>query len=225
MINTSRSHPKRSPDPCAEHAPLLRTCGLRCGFGTGWVATGTPLPDLAIQRGNLIIVSGDNGAGKTTLLRTLAGELPPLHGEIRRKPGLDVLHLPQQAALPRSGPFSVADLVSLAGNPAHPWLPAASDVRVDRLSGGQRQRLWLALALSCRCDLLLLDEPTRYLDAEGRNRFHASLQPDTPFCQAQAVVMVSHDDACHAATLPGVQRIRLDNGCAATPRNALQPTP
>lgn len=139
------------------------------------------------------VLAGPNGSGKSTLLRALAGSLRPGAGEVTldgrplsgwspraraRRIGL----LPQAPQAPEG--LRVADLVAHGRNPHRGllsrWSPAdraACDEALHRtgmaelaqaplesLSGGQRQRAWIALALAQQSDILLLDEPTAFLD-------------------------------------------------------------
>jgi iron complex transport system ATP-binding protein len=148
---------------------------------------------LTIPPGQVTVVVGANACGKSTLLRGLARLLAPRTGtvlldghDIHRLPTRDVATrlgiLPQQPIAPEG--ISVADLVARGRHPHERWfrqwsatdeeavdgalrathLSDLADRAVDELSGGQRQRVWIALALAQGTDLMLLDEPTTFLD-------------------------------------------------------------
>ncbi|MFA9444612.1 ABC transporter ATP-binding protein [Egicoccus sp. AB-alg6-2] len=148
---------------------------------------------LSIPHGKITAIVGANACGKSTLLRSLARLLKPqsgtvlLDGEsIQKVPTRDVAAklgiLPQSPLAP--GGITVADLVARGRYPHQRWFRQRSDEDdaaiaaamaatntvdladrlVEELSGGQRQRVWIAMALAQGTGILLLDEPTTYLD-------------------------------------------------------------
>ncbi|MFS8097630.1 ABC transporter ATP-binding protein [Lentzea alba] len=149
--------------------------------------------DVAIPTGVITTVIGPNGCGKSTLLRTLSRLLKPRKGtvlldgnDIARLKTKDVAKrmglLPQTPIAPEG--LTVADLVARGRHPHQSWvrqwssddadvvakalqMTGVADLAhrpVDSLSGGQRQRVWISMTLAQGTDLLLLDEPTTYLD-------------------------------------------------------------
>ncbi|WP_121703969.1 ABC transporter ATP-binding protein [Streptomyces sp. E5N298] len=171
-------------------ASRLAARGVTVGYGSRLVIDGL---DVAIPPGVITTIIGPNGCGKSTLLRTLSRLLRPTGGtvvldgediaslrtrDVAKKLGL----LPQAPVAPEG--LTVSDLVARGRHPHQSWLRQWSsddadvvrralamtgvsdlaDRPVDSLSGGQRQRVWISMTLAQGTDLLLLDEPTTYLD-------------------------------------------------------------
>lgn len=168
----------------------LEATGVDAGHAGDPVLTGV---DLSLRAGEITVLVGPNGCGKSTLLRTVAGLLPALNGEVRiddaplgsfgrRELSRQLAFLPQSSQAPAG--VTVRELVrhgryahrgALASHTAEDreaveWAIEVTDAgplrdrRLDELSGGERQRAWLAMVLAQRAGILLLDEPTTYLD-------------------------------------------------------------
>jgi len=185
---------------------------------------------VAIPDGEFTVIVGPNACGKSTLLRALARMLTPKHGAvhldgqlIRALPSKEVARrlglLPQTPIAPDG--ITVADLVARGRYPHQGLLRqwsrddetatqeamAATDVSdlagryVDELSGGQRQRVWLAMALAQQTGILLLDEPTTFLDIAHQLEV-LDLCADLHEHQGRTLVAVLHDlnHACRYAT-------------------------
>ncbi|HTF08931.1 MAG TPA: ABC transporter ATP-binding protein [Asanoa sp.] len=168
----------------------LRTADLTLGYDDRPVIANL---DVTIPDGRVTAIVGANACGKSTLLRGLARLLTPRGGavyldgkslaELRTLDVAKVLGLLPQTPVAPDG-ITVADLVSRGRYPHQGWFRRWTDSDhdavtralaatgtadlIDRpirsLSGGQRQRVWVATALAQDTDLLLLDEPTTYLD-------------------------------------------------------------
>lgn len=196
----------------------LTATALRAGYGETDILHGL---DLAVPPGKITAIVGANACGKSTLLRAMSRLLAPRQGhvvldgrsvhntpsrELARTLGL----LPQSPVAPEG--ITVADLVSRGRHPHQRlfsrWtrkddeavdraLSATKTTElaersVDELSGGQRQRVWIAMALAQETDILLLDEPTTFLDISHQVEV-LDLLSDLNHSRATTVVMVLHD--------------------------------
>ncbi|GAB3072458.1 ATP-binding cassette domain-containing protein [Nocardioides zeae] len=176
---------------------------------------------VAIPDGKVTVIVGGNGCGKSTLLRGMARLLRPRGGavlldgeavhtmptkQVARRLGL----LPQNPIAPEG--VTVVDLVGRGRHPHQSalrrWsrdddravaealaLTDTTDLAervVDELSGGQRQRVWIAMALAQGTDLLLLDEPTTYLDVAHQVEM-LDLLAELNLRAGTTIVMVLHD--------------------------------
>jgi energy-coupling factor transporter ATP-binding protein EcfA2 len=155
---------------------------------------------LAGGRGEVVALLGPNGSGKTTLLRTLAGLLTPLTGTVVRPEGRTaylpqnpgaLLHLPTVRAevdltLRRTGSAGGSEPILAAFGLTH-----LADTYPRDLSSGERQRAALAATLAGAPTLVLLDEPTRGMDAAARRSLAAAIRVLTD--GGSAVVIATHD--------------------------------
>ncbi len=191
---------------------------LSAGYGEHVVL---PELSLTLERGTATALVGANGSGKSTLLRALSRLLPPRSGavyldgkaihleptkQVARRlaflpqrgespEGLTVEELVAQGRFPHRGAFgglSSADNAAIARAIAVVALEPHAGQPVDSLSGGERQRAFIALALAQETELLLLDEPTTFLDLRHQLEvleLVAKLHRE----QGKTVVMVLHD--------------------------------
>ncbi|OZM71960.1 cobalamin/Fe(3+)-siderophore ABC transporter ATP-binding protein [Amycolatopsis antarctica] len=177
--------------------------------------------DLDVLPGRITAVVGANACGKSTLLRSLSRLLTPREGrvlldgkDIHRLPARELARtlglLPQSPLAPDG--ITVGDLVGRGRHPYHSvfsrWsveddraVAAALDAAriadlaertIDELSGGQRQRVWIAMALAQTTDLLLLDEPTTFLDVSHQIEV-LELLAELNRERGTTIVMVLHD--------------------------------
>lgn len=199
-------------------AHTLTAEALTLGYGDRTVIDGL---DLQIAPGKITTIVGANGCGKSTLLRSLARLLSPTSGQVvldgtslHARPTKEVARmlglLPQSPIAPEG--IAVADLVGRGRHPhqkmlsrwtAHDYEVVAdalaatgtadlADRSVDELSGGQRQRVWIAMALAQETDILLLDEPTTFLDVAHQVEV-LDLLTDLSVARGTTIVMVLHD--------------------------------
>ena len=197
---------------------ILTADSLTLGYGAGPVVEDL---SIEVPDGSITALIGPNGCGKSTLLRGLGRLLKPTSGSVRLD-GTDIHDIParqfaRRLALLPQGPLSpggitVGELVALGRNPHQGWwgrmgeadhaavarameLTGVADIAervVDELSGGQRQRVWIAMVLAQETGILLLDEPTTFLDLA-----HAievlDVIADLNRHRSTTVVMVLHD--------------------------------
>ncbi|MFE6913437.1 ABC transporter ATP-binding protein [Streptomyces rubiginosohelvolus] len=206
--------------------PDLRAEGLHLGYDDRAVVSGL---DLAVPPGRITAIVGANACGKSTLLRALARLLAPRDGAVsldgRALHSIPTRELAQQLGILPQSPvapdgLTVIDLVNRGRSPHQTWwrqwtkadeqavhdaLAATgttdlADRAVDELSGGQRQRAWIAMAVAQGTPVLLLDEPTTYLDLAHQIDV-LDLVVDLNRREGRTIVMVLHDlnQACRYA--------------------------
>lgn len=184
---------------------------------------------LTIRHGEITALVGANGCGKSTLLRGISRLLKPRAGQVVLD-GQDIWTLPTKTLAQRVGilpqspvapeGLTVHELVAQGRYPHQGWLQqwSAQDERaaddamritgvreyadrpVDTLSGGQRQRAWIAMTLAQDSDMILLDEPTTFLDLAYQMEV-LDLLHDLNRERGKTIVMVLHDlnHACRYA--------------------------
>lgn len=196
----------------------LSVTALKAGYGARLVVDGV---SFTVRPGRMTALIGPNGSGKSTLLSTMARLLKPLGGAVRldgrsihtlptRALARELGILPQSPLVPEG--LTAFELVSRGRYPHQGFLRQWSDaddaaveaamrltgtldfarLPVESLSGGQRQRCWIAMAMAQETQVILLDEPTTFLDlryqVEVLDLLHRLCRD-----QGRTVVAVLHD--------------------------------
>lgn len=207
--------------------PRLEGRDLDLAYDGRFVSRGL---SVAIPDRSFTVIVGPNACGKSTLLRALARTLHPRAGTVLLD-GADIHHMRAKAVARRLGllpqsptapdGITVADLVgrgryphqtllrqwseddrrAVAGAMEATRVDDLADRLLDELSGGQRQRVWIAMALAQDTELLLLDEPTTFLDITHQIEV-LDLCAELHEHRERTLVAVLHDlnHACRYAT-------------------------
>lgn len=196
----------------------LTTKDLILGYGEETIIDSL---DIDIPEGEITVFVGGNGCGKSTLLRSMARLLKPKDGEVvldgeaiaklsTKDVAKQLAILPQSPVTPEG--LTVLQLVKQGRYPYQSWFKQWSNEdeeaveealrvtnmaefkerSVDSLSGGQRQRAWIAMTLAQDTDIILLDEPTTYLDMTYQIEI-LDLLFELNEREGKTIVMVLHD--------------------------------
>lgn len=174
---------------------------------------------LTVRPGKILVLLGPNGCGKSTLLRTIPGLLPALGGEVLldgrplraytpKEAAQRIAYLPQSRTVPsitarrmvlhgrfpylsyprryRREDYAAADRALALADAAE-----LADRPLPELSGGQRQKVYLAMALAQETEVILMDEPTTYLDV--RHQLEVLALTRRLAAEGKAAVLVLHD--------------------------------
>jgi energy-coupling factor transport system ATP-binding protein len=216
--------PARSPRGSPIGAEAWSLHAVSAGFDRRLVLDGV---DLSGNSGEVVALSGPNGGGKTTLLRLIAGGLQPLAGKVARRPGR-IAYLPQNPTALLHRP-TVRDEVRLTLDRAEDsekpeaileelGLLSVADRYPRDLSCGERQRAALATVLPGTPRLVLLDEPTRGMDAAARAALIGIVARLRD--RGAAVVLATHDADLRMAVADRVVHVG-DGKVAVTPLEAV----
>ena len=227
--------------------PLVTFEHMSCSYGGPPVVEAV---DLKVMPGDFLGIVGPSGSGKTTVLRALLGSVQPVHGQVRRKPGLRVAYVPQLETVDWNFPVTVGEVVGMSHPTSARWprswwprttvaeknliadvldhlgLGGLSARHIRELSGGQQQRVFLARALMQKPDLLVLDEPTAGVDVRTRHEvLHvlADLNEGVAGEPGVTIVLTTHDLNGLAAHLPRLVCFNRTVVADGTPTEVLRP--
>lgn len=218
-------------------ATLLSTHGLCVGYGHKTLAGDM---DLELHRGDMVALLGVNGRGKSTLLRTLAGSLPPLAGQVcimgEKLPDIPPRELARRMSIVctdrTQAELTVRELVGIGRQPytgffgglsrrdnevidqcvAKVGIQELENRKITTLSDGERQKAMIARALAQETPLILLDEPTSFLDAASRLETMRLLGQLAK--QGKGILLSTHDvaEALEVATHGWLLTDRMESG-------------
>ena len=158
---------------------------------------------LTVNKGDHILLLGPNGSGKTTLFRLILGIIPPMKGKVEYPMGRSVSYARQD---PPSSPFpiSVEEVVEMglwkSGREREKTINEALEMTdalhlkkrlFHSLSGGERQRVSLSRCLAQNSPLILLDEPSSFLDRESRDSFISLMEKVAT--KDRAIIAITYD--------------------------------
>lgn len=213
---------RKNDNVCGINEPQLACKGVSAGYGGEHIVKDI---SVTIPAGKITALIGPNGCGKSTLLKVLGNQLKNEHGQVTLgERGLDsfsardfarqVSFLPQQPVVPEG--MTVRELIAFGRYPytgAFASLSESDQQAIDEaakltsvedflghsameLSGGQKQRMWIAMTLAQETSIMLLDEPTTFLDPAHQLVILELVKSLNR--QGRTIVMVVHDMA-HAA--------------------------
>ena len=181
------------PQPLKSGRVPLQATGVAKAYGDNLVFVDV---DVAVERGEHVMIMGLNGAGKTTLLRILAGEESADLGEVTIGYQTTLGYYAQEHEQIHAGETVLNHMRRVSGLPdlqlrsllGHFLLADKVEQDASSLSGGEKTKLALAMLMTSRPNVLLLDEPTNNLDPQAKQALLGAL------LQYQGtIILVSHD--------------------------------
>lgn len=159
--------------------------------------------NLEISQGKITTLVGPNGGGKTSIARILAGILLPDSGQVYVKKNSRIGYMPQMVNVDHSIPLRVIDFIALIVDQKKNQqliIKLAKRLGVEKIlnqqlakiSGGQMQKVFLMQAIIANPDILILDEPTQFMDVAGQLEFYEIIE-EIRREQECAILIISHD--------------------------------
>jgi zinc transport system ATP-binding protein len=158
---------------------------------------------LNLRKGEITTLIGPNGGGKTSIARILLGVLQPTSGTITKDPKIKIGYMPQKIEIDKTIPMTVDDFLKLSPQKIifddhikslilRLKLDQILNKQIHNLSGGQMQKVLFLRAIINKPDLLVLDEPTQYMDTNGTEEFYQIID-EIRKAQNCAILLISHD--------------------------------
>lgn len=149
---------------------------------------------LQLKRGKITTLIGPNGGGKTSLARIILDLIQPTNGKVLRMQKMKLGYMPQKLEIEKSIPISARDFVGAVDHKLAKRLNVEKvlDEQIHTLSGGQLQKILFLRALAGEPDLLVLDEPTQYLDVAGIHDFYQIIE-EVRKERGCTILLISHD--------------------------------
>ncbi len=211
---TKTEEQRRSESSTGKDGALIHARDLAIGYKEETIVGKV---NFDLHAGEALALIGTNGSGKSTLLKTIVNLLEPIGGRLEvfgQAPGSNPRRIAYMGQFHASGfilPLRAIDVVSMGRFPLHglDGQMTKQDAEIVKaamrmmgiehlaqsplrfLSGGQQQRTYLAQVLAHRADLIVLDEPTAGLDAQGRDLYLHALNDE--ICRGAATVIATHD--------------------------------
>jgi len=181
---------------------ILKAEGLEVGFDETPILKGI---DFEVHDGDVLAIIGPNGSGKTTLIRAILGLIPLRAGKVEffwKKHGIGreahLAYLPQRMDFDRTFPISLREMLGLGMRDSRfeKYLDVLEirgllDKQMGELSGGQMQRALLAYAIGKEPELLIMDEPTSWIDIKGADCVICIMEEFKR--RGLSMIVVSHD--------------------------------
>ncbi len=158
---------------------------------------------LNLRKGEITTLIGPNGGGKTSIARILLGVLQPTSGTITKDPKIKIGYMPQKIEIDKTIPMTVDDFLKLSPQKIifddhikslilRLKLDQILNKQIHNLSGGQMQKVLFLRAIINKPNLLVLDEPTQYMDTNGTEEFYQIID-EIRKAQNCAILLISHD--------------------------------
>ncbi len=158
---------------------------------------------LNLRKGEITTLIGPNGGGKTSIARILLGVLQPTSGTITKDLKIKIGYMPQKIEIDKTIPMTVDDFLKLSPQKIifddhikslilRLKLDQILNKQIHNLSGGQMQKVLFLRAIINKPNLLVLDEPTQYMDTNGTEEFYQIID-EIRKAQNCAILLISHD--------------------------------